>query len=614
MALAPTQAPVLSTPESHIFEDPTPASFSTSTFAQTYTDDEFREVFEIERAVREVRRGGYKRVALQFPDGMLGLAGRVVGELEEGCRKWVKEDPKRNEDGNRGAAEIQGDSSRIEELEKNFNELSTRPTDSKAEAEIPNGHIPSTTTRSVGKASEQNQRIRFYILADTSYGSCCVDEIAAEHVSADVVIHYGRSCLSPTTRLPVIYIYTSQPLSLPSAISSFTQKFPSLEEKVLLMADITYQIHIPKLVAALREKGYSNITAPEVVRDLASVVPNRLVEQDVKEKLSEHALWHISEPPKALLLTLASRVRDMYIYPTTSQTSNQITASETNGPTPQAILANTSLLLRRRYALLTTLSTAPILGILINTLSVSDHLSALSSLRDLISRAGKKSYTFVVGKVNAAKLANFSEIGGWVVVGCWESSLIEGGDFYKGVVTPFELGVALAGEGRGWDGSWRGDFGGLVGNDIRGEDVRDDERTEKEDVTGGDHIDINGDEDSDSESEPPVYDLRTGRYISSSRPMRTSTRQASSAPSSAVTQDPQPQSKSLTQRARGDLATINGTVSPGAEFLRTQRTWTGLGSDVVKSEDVNGNGAANVEEGRSGVARGYVVGDDGERR
>jgi diphthamide biosynthesis protein 2 len=50
-------------------------------------------------------------------------------------------------------------------------------------------------------------------------------------------------------------------------------------------------------------------------------------------------------------------------------------------------------------------------------------------VQDQILAAGKKSYTFVVGKVNAAKLANFSEVGGWVVIGCWESSLIESKDF-----------------------------------------------------------------------------------------------------------------------------------------------------------------------------------------
>lgn len=38
---------------------------------------------------------------------------------------------------------------------------------------------------------------RLYILADTSYGACCVDEVAAQHVGADAVVHYGHACLSP---------------------------------------------------------------------------------------------------------------------------------------------------------------------------------------------------------------------------------------------------------------------------------------------------------------------------------------------------------------------------------------------------------------------------------
>jgi diphthamide biosynthesis protein 2 len=26
--------------------------------------------------------------------------------------------------------------------------------------------------------------------------SCCVDEVAAQHVDADAVVHYGRACMS----------------------------------------------------------------------------------------------------------------------------------------------------------------------------------------------------------------------------------------------------------------------------------------------------------------------------------------------------------------------------------------------------------------------------------
>jgi len=36
-----------------------------------------------------------------------------------------------------------------------------------------------------------------FILADTTFGSTDVDEIAAEHGDADLVIHYGQASLNP---------------------------------------------------------------------------------------------------------------------------------------------------------------------------------------------------------------------------------------------------------------------------------------------------------------------------------------------------------------------------------------------------------------------------------
>lgn len=574
MALPSTAPPVLSTPASHIFEDPTPLPSSAAQLTRTrYDDAQVREIFEVERTARELREGGYRSVALQFPDAMLGDAVRVFEMLERECRRFgALVSGSRLGDG----VEEQGEEDE-KGLETDINALSM--------ADAANG-------------TPTEERVRFSILADTSYGSCCVDEVAAEHVSADVVVHYGRSCLSPTARLPVIYVFTTHPLSLPSLVTSFENIFPDKGEKVLLMADITYHLHVPVIHKALSEKGYTDVVAPEVIHEPESVVPNRRVEDGVKGRLQEYSLFHVSEPPPALLLTLASRVKEMYIYPTETSGGEHATVV-----TPEALKKQTSMVLRRRYALLTHLATAPILGILINTLSVSHHLAALSAIKNLIERAGKKSYTFVVGKVNAAKLANFSEIGGWVVVGCWESSLVDGEGFYKGVVTPFELGVALQGEGRIWDGSWRGDFGAITGIELpisengQAHDV-------EERVGGNGERAADGETDSEEESEPPEFDLRTGRYISHSRPMRPSRPPTSTTPDKATGA-----SSALTTRARGDLATINGAASPGAEFLRSQRTWTGLGSDFHEED-----APMEIEEGRGGVARGYRVGEGGQRR
>lgn len=519
--------------------------------------------------------GGYKRVAMQFPDEMLGDAPRVSESLEAEVFKLLKERPKI------GLA-----------LEKSFEGLEVEITG--------NGDLEK------GKGERVRDRTRFYILADTSYGSCCVDEIAAEHISADVVIHYGRSCLSPTARLPVIYIFTSPPLDLPHLLNTFEHTFPEKEDRVVLMADICFHTHISTIRKVLDERGYRNLLVPGVIHDPGSRIPNRDVGGEVD--LKEYKLFHVGNPVEALLLTLNSRVKELFIFPAASTTSNGNTHGET---IQKAIRTNTTMTLRRRYALLTSLSTCPIFGILINTLSVKNYLSTATSLRNLIAAAGKKSYTFVVGKINAAKIANFAEVGGWVVVGCWESSLIENGEFYKPVITPFELGLVLVGDGRRvWDGDWRGDFGGVeeLGRDV--EEGRREVVVAEVEVAEGrkmEHVEIEDDEDEEEEeSEPPEFDLRTGRYVSHSRPMRSSN--PVPATSSSSSQSTTAASNVLTRRAKGDLATVNGAVSPGAEYLRSQRTWTGLGSDFHEED-----AGMSIEEGRSGVARGYTVGES-ERR
>jgi diphthamide biosynthesis protein 2 len=245
-------------------------------------------------------------------------------------------------------------------------------------------------------------------------------------------------------------------------------------------------------------------------------------------------------------------------------------------------------------------------------------MAALQHCQELISRAGKKSYVFVVGKVNAAKLANFSEIGGWVVIGCWESSLLESKDFYRPVITPFELEIALKGdEERVWGSEWIGDFAALLKGD--GEVDAAPTRAGPNQVEDGQH---NGNWDEQaSDDEPPDFDLRTGQYVSRTRPMgrpKSSTGLDDTVPSGStpVSGSPAPPSSALVQRAKGDVATINGTLSPGAEFLRSKRTWQGLGSDheiaYERDEDGKIRGAA-MEEGRSGVAKGYAVGDDAEK-
>lgn len=625
-------APILSTPAEHILQEPTPQVVQ-SREQGVLSEEQLYLQYEIKRTISEIRAGQWKRIALQFPDDMLVDAPRVFERLRDGLK---------HERAARAAA--------------------------------------ATASENEDEKTEEKEE-KLCILGDTSYGSCCVDEVAAEHTDADVVVHYGRACLSPTARLPVIYVFTAKSLHLDAVVASFKETYPpsssQAEEKVCLMADIPYSHHLDELYRRLtEEEGYGHIFKTSIIHDPASLIPNRTTpvttagggerggtdEAAATAALKEYSIFHISEPPTSLLLILSSRIKSLHIFPTTpSSSSSSPSSSSDSSPPPPTHLASTTTtpLLRRRYALITRLSTIPIFGILINTLSVSHYLQALQHCQRLIRASGKKSYTFVVGKINAAKLANFAEIGGWVVIGCWESSLLENGskEFFRPVITPWELEVALMRDGeRVWGGEWVGDFGEVLergkgkgkkfeDGDGEGEGDVDDESPTKEEQEDEDQEESSS---SDSESSPPDFDLRTGQYVSHSRPMgHPRRRQQHSQPKNP---NPNPQLPSttpttqLTHLPKTSSALtappfhINGHLSPAAEYLSSQRTWTGLGSDFSHSSlaslslshhaDADADGAsiayerdengkirgAEMEEGRKGVAKGYRVGDGDDGR
>ena len=572
-------APVLSTPAEHIFEAPVPLTESGSTLS----DEQLYVQYEIRRTVSEIRSGKWKRIALQFPDDMLGDAPRVCENLKKDLKNERKADATKAIEGvTEGVAKVTVE----DELEVDVA-----------------GH---------GKTEEKDEEEHLTILGDTSYGACCVDEVAAEHCAAEVVVHYGRSCLSPTARLPVIYVFTTKALDLEGTVSTFQATYSDLHEKVVLMADIPFQHHITELQRRLKEQGYTNVHETTILHNPASPLPNRTVPDEIQsnpEALREFSIFHISDPPASLLLTLSSRVSRVHILPTDTTAS------------PRALQTNTTAALRRRYALLTKVATAPIIGILINTLSVKNYMTALQHCQELIAAAGKKSYTFVVGKLNAAKIANFSEVEGWVVIGCWESSLVESSDFYRPIVTPFELEMAMTDDKeRVWGGEWVSDFGALLLRDEEKKAVAAANGTVPEDVTEtSTSTDDDPYADASSDDEPPEFDLRTGRYVSHSRPMgraktKTSTSNGTNAADSSASTSSKP-SSSLIHRTKGEMASVNGVASPGAEYLRSQRTWQGLGGDYAIEYERDENGkirGAAMEEGRAGVARGYAVAEDKE--
>ncbi|KAG0072955.1 Diphthamide biosynthesis protein 2 [Linnemannia elongata] len=558
------------------------------------------DIYEIERTVGAIKERGYKRIALQFPDDLLPDSGLVAQLIRDQTGSAV------------------------------------------------------------------------FILADTSYGSCCVDEVAAQHISADAIIHYGRSCQSPTSRLPVIYVFGKQPVDVQDCATVFDGFFAKDKaQKVILMYDVIYAHCVESLLSTLEgEKSYTNIikSRVETESNLAYVLSSQDIPKAAGgccQKKSESSCcgnkqacstepssssaccqsdeksgdltcnsstggcakatstmqqagaastgtMTTEETPSSNKRRRFGRIYDLpegdsiedyaifYIgdeSPTLSNIMMTHSKCETYSYNPEKRQgrlesAQVNKALMRRYFLVQKAKDADVIGIAVGTLGVASYMTMIQHLKALIESKGKKAYTFVMGKLNVAKMANFMEIDCFVYVACPENTLIDSKEFYRPIVTPYELEIALS-KSREWTGDYVTNFQELLPDDdkigvdkIKISQAQLDAASDREDDDGSD---VDSDED-----ERPHFSLVTGQFKQSKK---YTTNKEDSKELSALIEG----SKDLTLRDKNtSVATLMSSAS--GEYLQS-RQFKGL---EVKL------GETPVElatEGRAGIARGYKTED-----
>jgi diphthamide biosynthesis protein 2 len=109
-------------------------------------------------------------------------------------------------------------------------------------------------------SSSSETQVLVFILGDTAYGSCCVDEVAAEHLSAHVVVHYGRSCLSLTNRVPALYVFGRLQFDVQQAVTVISEASSTEKKKLLILYDVLYHYKIAEFETSLKaELGGENV-------------------------------------------------------------------------------------------------------------------------------------------------------------------------------------------------------------------------------------------------------------------------------------------------------------------------------------------------------------------
>ncbi|KAL3507051.1 hypothetical protein ACH5RR_032433 [Cinchona calisaya] len=394
---------------------------------------DFENYYEITRVADFIHTYNFSRVALQFPDKLLKDSSRVASSLRKKIRHLL-EDSNGTPEESRGAAKL-------------------------------------------------------YVMADTTYGSCCVDEVGAAHVKADCVIHYGHTCLSPTTTIPAFCVFGKAPIMASNCAESLCNYAAKCGKPVLVLFGLEYAHAMPDIKEALTVEAmkyrdsnsgfeiyYADVTNSIIIPSESLKMENRHLlltdNQDNNEDFSGKTdikfringlRWSLPEGYSLsdyLLFWIGSDNSAFTNFILTFHSCEIVRYDATEGYLKTDV-SQQAKILKHRYFLVEKAKDANMVGILVGTLGVAGYLDMIHQMTELVTKAGKKAYTLVMGKPNPAKLANFPECDVFIYVSCAQTALLDSKEFLAPIITPFEAMIAFN-RGSEWTGAYVMEFQDVI--------------------------------------------------------------------------------------------------------------------------------------------------------
>lgn len=93
------------------------------------------------------------------------------------------------------------------------------------------------------------------VLGDVTYGACCIDDLGAKALGADLLVHYGHSCLVPltTTAIPCLYVFVEIRVDVVHVVDSFC-KTCDAGTRVHVMGTVQFRPAVAAAAKMLNER------------------------------------------------------------------------------------------------------------------------------------------------------------------------------------------------------------------------------------------------------------------------------------------------------------------------------------------------------------------------
>jgi len=284
------------------------------------------------------------------------------------------------------------------------------------------------------------------ILGDVTYGACCVGDLDAQALGAQLLIHYGHSCLVPLqhTALPCLYVFVEIQLDIPhlvDCLGATLKQANNLEcdeesPHIYILGTVQFRHALVEAKELLMtQKGYPNVSIPQV----KPLSPGEVL-GCTSPTLDQHTtrkavVCFVADGRFHLESTLISNphIAVFYRYDPYGKT---MTEESYDHSAMHAI---------RKQAIARTAQSANIFGIILGTLGRQGNPAIVKQIQTQLRSHQKRSFLMLLSEITPAKLQLFGDkVDAWVQVACPRLS-VDWGHFLsqKPVLTPYELSVCL---------------------------------------------------------------------------------------------------------------------------------------------------------------------------
>jgi len=252
------------------------------------------------------------------------------------------------------------------------------------------------------------------VLADVVYGACCVDDLSAEALGADLLVHFGHSCLVPVsaTRVPCMYVFVEITFD-PSHLIDTVRSALDPADHVAILGTIQFAPAVAAAREAL-EGHFSKVWVPQ------------------EKPLSPGEVLGCTSPRLPADVTTLVFVADGRFHLESAMIQNPHVRALRYDPYGKIMTDegyDTATMTAARAKAIDRARSAKRWGIVVGTLGRQGNPRVVDRLRAALAERGHAVTVVLLSEVFPAKLALMKDVEAWVQVCCPRLSVDWGAAF-----------------------------------------------------------------------------------------------------------------------------------------------------------------------------------------